>query len=107
MVSLPDHLIVVGVRSDPEPQIAAFHLHGQSPVTASNPCRPKATDLLEMQGRMLWILLEQFVVLVGERSDVGGQPPVGFPECLACEVPHRSRARPLRKSASACSARRS
>jgi hypothetical protein len=88
--------LVVGVRADPKPQHAAFGLHGKSAIAAPDPNRVEASDLLQLQRRMPWILFQQSIVLVGERPDIFGKSGLRLPKCRAREVPHNSRARPAR-----------
>src|SRR5713226_6100048 len=56
---------------------------------------------------MFRVRLEQGVVLIGARADAGRKPLVGPPELGTGEMPHSSRARPARNSASASAASRS
>jgi hypothetical protein len=47
------------MRADPEPEIAAVHVHGERSITLADPNGPVTSDLLELQRRMAWIAFEQ------------------------------------------------
>src|ERR1700732_921901 len=92
------------MRANPEPQQAAFDFHRQRAIPGPDPNGPEAAHFLEMQRRMLRILLEERVVLVGNQAHIIRTPLVRLPEPRAREVPHNSRARPSLNSAMAASA---
>ena len=76
----------------------------QGTIAVANPDRPKATYLFQLQRRMTGIALEEGIVLVGQRTNILRQLGISLPERRAGKMLHNSRARPARKSASACSA---
>ena len=53
---MTEQLVIVGMRSDPEPQHIALVFHGHGPVVEANADSPEASDLLEVQRWMTWIL---------------------------------------------------
>src|SRR5690348_13388699 len=95
------------MRADPEPDQRIAFFNRQRAIAKPHTYRPEAADFLKVQGRMLRIVLQQRVTLVGQSANVVGKLGVGLPERRAGEMPHSSRARPWRKSARAASARRS
>ena len=54
------------MRPDPEPYEAIRRLDSQGAVMIANPGRPVATDFLEMERRVAWILLEMLERLVAQ-----------------------------------------
>jgi len=68
--SLAKQPVVIGMGADPEPHEPVFRFHGQGAVVGSNPSRPEATDLFEVERRVPRVLLQARVCLVGEILDV-------------------------------------
>ena len=66
--------------SNPEPLESIGALSGECSVVEANPRRVKNTNLLESDGRMPRICLEQCKILVGECSNVLGKLAVVKPE---------------------------
>jgi len=59
MVRSGDESVVVGVGADPEPQDAVVNFHAQRPVGQPDAGGSETTNLLEVQGRMLWVAFQQ------------------------------------------------
>jgi len=53
---MTEQLVIVGMRSDPEPQHIALVFHDHRPVVEADTDSPEASDLLEVQRWMTWIL---------------------------------------------------
>lgn len=53
---LADDLIVVGVRSDPEPLDAVVDIVTECAVVVTHSYGPQRADPLEVKRRMLWIV---------------------------------------------------
>ncbi len=79
-VSLADQLVILRVSANPKPEQAVRGLYSEHSVMQTNSSRPEASHLLEVQGRMLRISLEQFESLVRKFSDAGWECPVTCPE---------------------------
>jgi len=58
--------------ADPKPRKIVAILHGNGPVMETDAGRPKASHLLEMEGRMAGIALKQFVILIRELANFRG-----------------------------------
>ena len=69
-------MIVGRVRTDPIPQDAVRVIFAERPIMESDAGRPNGADLLEANGRVPRIGLEEFKVLVGKFADGIGQLPV-------------------------------
>jgi hypothetical protein len=59
------------VGANPKPEQAVRSLYSERSVMQTNSRRPETTDLLEVEGRMLRISLEQLESLVRKFSDAG------------------------------------
>lgn len=59
---ISDHGIVVGVRTDPEPQEAFINPKSQRAIARTNAKRPEAAHLLQLKGRMSWIFFEESAI---------------------------------------------
>lgn len=70
MRSLIKQPVVIGMGADPKPHEPVFRFHGQGAVVGSNPSRPEATDLFEVERRVPRVLLQARVCLVGEALDI-------------------------------------
>ncbi len=46
-------------------------------MSESEPCRPEAANLLEVQRRMPWVILQQAETLVGDFLDLSRQRQAG------------------------------
>lgn len=66
---LADNLVVLRMRTDPEPLDAAWHIMREGPVSLADTDGPHITDALEMKRWMPRVGLEQFEVLVGGRAN--------------------------------------
>jgi len=55
-------LVVLGMRTDPEPQNSVISIHTQRAMAPADPNRPEPPDLLEMKRGMLGIALEKVIV---------------------------------------------
>ena len=75
-----DHPIIVGMRADPEPEIAAVHIHRERAITQADSNRPVTSDLLEMQGWMARIAFQKRVVGIGQFLNWKRQPLARGPE---------------------------
>ena len=63
---LADELVVVGMRTDPEPhQAAVWTVDAENAVVESDSARPEAADPLEVERRMMWVGLQESILLVG------------------------------------------
>lgn len=102
---MTEQLVIVGMRSDPEPQHIALVFHGHCPVVEANTDGPEATDLLEVERWMTWVLAQQGIAPVGETLDVCGQMTIVDPETWGRSVSHRSVHRPSRRACTASCAR--
>jgi hypothetical protein len=97
--------VIVGMRSNPEPQDIALVFHGHCPVVEADTDGPETTDLLEVQRRMTWILAQQSIAPVGKALDVYWQVTIVGPKTWGRSVSHRSVQRPSRRSCIASCAR--
>ena len=77
---LADDLVVFTVGSDPNPHDAVFDFGTQGSVVRANPDRPHIAEPFEVQGWVLWIALEEQIVLVRERADLLRKGIVQCPE---------------------------
>jgi hypothetical protein len=60
---LPDHALVLVVRTNPHPDKTISILDGKRSMRQTNASRPEFTDFLEVQRRMVRIVFEQRIVL--------------------------------------------
>jgi len=58
---VPDDLVILGVRPDPEPDQIGTILDRQRAIMQANPDRPERPDLLQVQRRVPRILPEKLV----------------------------------------------
>ena len=86
--------IVDRVRTDPIPQDAVRVILAERPIMESDAGRADGADLLEANGRVPRIGLEEFKVLVGKLTDGLGQLPVVKPELRRSEVSQSGVQRP-------------
>lgn len=75
-----NHLVIFGMRSDPEPDAIIAVRYGESPVSNADASRPVRSDSLEVQRWMSGILLEQFEICIGKIAHALGQAFISFPE---------------------------
>ena len=75
-----NQFIVVGMRADPKPEIAALHLNGECAITHADADGPVTSDFLELQRRMTLIAFEESKIGVGQLSNRERQCFVGGPE---------------------------
>ena len=68
------------MMSNPEPLETVGTRPGEGPVVEANPCGVKNTNLLESDGRMPGVGLEEREILVGEHPNVVRQFAVVQPE---------------------------
>jgi len=66
---LADQLVVLRVGANPKPEQAVRSLYSERSVMQTNSSGPEAPHLLEVEGRMLRISLEQLESFVREFSD--------------------------------------
>ncbi len=78
--TLANQRIVLGMRSDPEPENAIRNVHSERTIVIPHAHRPKSPNLLEMQGRMAVIGLQEREILVREAPDLSRQRLVAPPE---------------------------
>lgn len=102
--STADKLIILGMRSDPEPDELLISLDSQCPVVQSNPGRPEATDTTKVQRGMPWVGPKQGERRIGQLLDRLRQLVVEGPESGGGSVIHRSVQSPSSRSRSASSA---
>ena len=62
-------LVVLGMRTDPEPQQVLSRFDGQRSVAQTNSDCTVLSDFLEMQRRVRRIGLQQFVILISKVAD--------------------------------------
>jgi hypothetical protein len=62
--------VILGMRSNPEPQDIAFVLHRHGSVVEADTDGPEAANLLKVQRRMTWILTQQRIAPVGKVLDI-------------------------------------
>ena len=89
MLSLAEQLVVIRMGADPEPHEAVRGLDGQGAILPTNPSRPEAPNLLEMERRVPWVVLEVGVGCVREVLGRLRQGPVACPEIRGCMVRQR------------------
>ena len=53
---MTEQLVIVGMRSDPEPQHIVLVFHSYCPVVKADADSPETSDLLEVERWMTWIL---------------------------------------------------
>jgi hypothetical protein len=58
---LSDEFVIIGVRTDPEPNEILTRFHRNGAVVQADARRPEATDVLEMKGRVSRIALQVLV----------------------------------------------
>ncbi len=102
--SATDEPVVYGVGPYPEPHHDIFMFHGKRPVMQADPGGPKASQLLEVQGRVLRVSSQQLVGLVSQAAYIAGKLPITSPKPRIGLAPHRSVQRPARRSSRASSA---
>ena len=72
--------VVSAVRANPPPKQTLRVILGERAVVQAHADRPKPADLLESDGRVSWVGLEELEVLVGEFTDGVWQLAVVEPE---------------------------
>jgi hypothetical protein len=102
---LGNHIIILGMRAYPEPEDPIVHIDAQRAVMQADTHGAISTDMLEVQGRMSGIGLQQIEALIRELLDVLRQSVIAAPKAWRCVVRQRGRDRPARWSASASSAK--
>src|SRR5258706_13413444 len=93
--------------ADPEPHEAVRRLDGQCAILPTNPSRPEARNLLEVERRVTWVLLEARIGCVRELLDLLRQRSVACPEIRGRMVHQRGVVFPAAWSRRAFSARAS
>lgn len=91
---LADQSVVAGMGSDPKPHEAVSRLDRESTMTTADSDGPEAANLLEMQRRVPWVVLEANESFVRELLDSLGQVSVAHPEVRGRMVIQRSVVRP-------------
>jgi len=81
------------VLANPEPQVFIGKLDSQGAILQRNARGPDflpiaLAELLELQGRMLRVFLQQRKLLIGAGADVGGQGVIIVPEIRVRAVVH-------------------
>jgi hypothetical protein len=78
---LPDQLVVLGVRPNPEPRYAVLDFDPECSITMSNANRAEPPDLLEAKRWMSWIVLEQLEIALPdhEQSRAISRKPARIP----------------------------
>ena len=84
---LPDHTLVLVMRTDPHPDEVAAILDGKGSVGKADSSRPELADLLEVQRWMSRILLEQSEVFPGQILGAFGEIGEARPK-LTCRPVH-------------------
>ena len=80
--------------ANPEPEDAIFDLGSQRPVVKTNPHGPENINLLEVQGRVVGVSLQEGESPVGKRSDVCREGSVRTPKVRTGVVGHSREERP-------------
>lgn len=91
---LGNHVIILGVRSYPEPKDSIVHVDAQGAIMQADADRTVSTDVLEPKGWMSRISLEELEALVSELLYMLRQRLVAPPEPRRCVVIQRGRDRP-------------
>jgi len=77
------------MRANPESHEPVCGLDGQRAILRTDPRRPESPNLLEMERRVTWVLVETSVGCVRELLDLLRQGPVARPEIRRCVVSQR------------------
>ena len=77
---LANHFVVIGVRTDPEPEITVVYFNGERAIAQADADGPITSNFLELQRRMARIVFEKRVIGVGQLSNRQRQRLVGGPE---------------------------
>ena len=96
-----NELIVLWMRSDPEPYQALRPFLSQCSIVKTHPGGPKDANLFESDRRMSRARLQKGEVLIGKISDLFRQLAIVKPELRRGEVLQRGVQRPASKSSSA------
>ena len=84
---LADELVVVGVRTYPEPHDAAVRtVDAENTVLKPDSARPEAPNLLEVEGGMMWIGFQESVLVVGQVLNGRRERAVARPKSRSREV---------------------
>jgi hypothetical protein len=84
---LADELVVVGMRTDPEPHDAALRtVDAENAVVESHSARPEAADPLEVKRRMMCVGLQESILLVGQALNCRREGALARPEPGSREV---------------------
>jgi len=97
--------IIFSMGPNPEPDQVFFNFNCYSPIFDSNPCRPIPPNLLQMQGWVSRILLQQLEIFICQFLNLSGEFLITLPKRRVCKVFHSSLHFPARKSAMAWLAR--
>ena len=92
--SFCDEAIVVRVTANPEPENAIWHVHREGAIEGTDARRTKPLDTLEMQRRVLRILLQEREFLVRKCTDLSRQRIMARPERGRGVMDHSVRERP-------------
>ena len=92
--TLSDQLVVVGVCADPKPEHTALNILAKHSVLVSHSRRPQRTDFLEVEGRVVRIVLEERVILVGGSPDFCRQCRIERPKLSRRDMLQSGRVRP-------------
>ena len=99
-----DQAFICIMAANPEPNDGITVLNAKSSICEPNTHRSILANLLEVQRRMVGILFQKFVVLVGDLLDCGRKPLITIPECRCRVMNHSGLVWPLRNSRRAVSA---
>ena len=69
LMALCNQVIVLGMRSDPEPQDAIGHVYAEGAIVQAHAHRSESTDALEAKGGVRRIGLEELEALVGQGAN--------------------------------------
>ena len=86
---------------NPEPHNSLRRINPRGTVVPADTDRPKTTDLLEMEGRMMRIFFEELKITVRKFLDIAGEAVIRFPKTWIGLMVHSSVHRPWLRSSRA------
>ena len=95
---LTQERVVLCVGAYPEPRHVFADFSGERAVVKTYPCRPERADVLEVEGRMLWVSLQQTNAPIGQFPNCGRKCMLATPEARGGQVLHKVVVRPARTS---------
>ena len=75
-----NQIVVLGMRSYPEPEDAVRHVHAERTIVQANAHGTEAIDALEAKGRMRGIGFEELKALVGQGANSLRECLIALPE---------------------------